>query len=244
MGIKTGLAALYRHEQEEERRYIANMNDEERSTIGTPEKWSSKDVFAHIAYWNGKMADTLETASRDEKPEPFGDLDELNAKAFELNEVLRWSKVLQRLSNASESLVAAIEQLPDEDLTEPERFPWQRGRPLWRSVVYVTYYHTMRHLAELYVDRGDGDFSQKLQEHAAMLQEQLDDSPGWQASVHYNLACYYSITGERSKAIQSLETAFKLSPDLIAWSKNDSEIDPIRDDPGYMNLIPDPPSQD
>ncbi len=244
MGITTTLAALYRHEQEEESRYVASMNKEERSTIGSPEKWSPKDVFAHIAYWNGKMAVTLEKACRDETPEPYGELEEVNAEAFELSVDLQWSQIIESLKQATESLVSAINQLPDDDLSEPERFPWQRGQPLWRSVVYVTYYHTMRHLAELYLARGDDDYGQKLQEHAAKLQEQLDDSPGWRASVCYNLACYYAITGNRAMAIDGLEKAFRISPDLIAWSKSDSEIDPIRDDPGYTNLIPDPPSQD
>jgi tetratricopeptide (TPR) repeat protein len=243
MGIKTGLAALYRHEQEEERRYVARMNSEERSATGTPEKWSSKDVFAHIAYWNGKMAVTLEKAGRDETPEPYGELDEVNAETFELTMDLQWSQIRESLKEATESLVSGIEQLPEEDLIKPERFPWQRGQPLWRSVVYVTYYHTMRHLAELYLARGDGDYGQQLQENAAMLQEQLDNSPGWQASVYYNLACYYAVTGNRSKAIDRLEKAFRLSPDLIAWSINDSDIDSIRDDPGYLNLIPSSLSQ-
>lgn len=244
MGIKTDLAALYLHEQEEERRYVANMDPEERSMTGTPERWSTKDVFAHIAYWNGKMAVTLEKAARDETPEPYGELEEVNAENFELCADLQWSQIIERLEKATKSLVSAIEQLPDEDLIEPERFPWQRGQPLWRSVVYITYYHTMRHLAELYVDQGDGDHGLQLQEHAAKLQEQLDDSPGWRASVYYNLACFYAITGYRSRAINGLEKAFGISPDLIAWSKTDSEIDSIRDDPGYMNLIPGPLSQD
>jgi tetratricopeptide (TPR) repeat protein len=243
MGIKTGLAALYRHEQEEEKRYVANMSKEERTKIGTPEKWSPKDVFAHIAFWNGKMAVTLEKASRDETPEPYGELEEVNAEAFELTMDLQWPQIIESLKEATESLVSAIKQLTDEELIKPERFPWQRGQPLWRSAVYITYYHTMRHLAELYVGQGDGDYGQKLQERAAELQEKLDDSPGWRASVYYNLACYYAITGNRAMAIDGLEKAFRISPDLIAWSKSDSEIDSIRDDSGYMNLIPGPLKQ-
>jgi tetratricopeptide (TPR) repeat protein len=244
MGIKAGLAALYRHEREEEERYIATMNDVEKSTTSTPEQWSSKDVFAHIAYWNGKIAGTLEHALRDETPEPFGELDVVNAEGYELYKDQDWSQTLLHHKQSAESLDTAISQLPEEKLVDPERFPWQRGRALWRSTVYVTYYHAMRHLAELYIGRGESTYAQQLQEQAAELQEQLDDAPGWRASVYYNLACYYAITGSRSKAIAGLEKAFELSPDLIAWSKSDSEIDPIRDDPGYLTLIPGPHSQD
>ncbi|HET6446463.1 MAG TPA: ClbS/DfsB family four-helix bundle protein [candidate division Zixibacteria bacterium] len=237
MGIKSGLAALYRHEREVEAQFIETISDEEKAKTGTSKNYSPKDIFAHIAYWNAMMAGTLDRAVQGETPEPYGDIDEANAEKYKLSKDLSWSEVLDHLDQVTLSLVRAFKALPNKDLLDPARFPWQRGQSLWRSVVYVTYYHTMRHLAELYVARGDIESGHNAQKHAAKLQMALDDSQGWQASIHYNLACYYSVAGDRAGVIEELKQAFSLSPDLISWSKHDSDLESMKDDPGYINLV-------
>jgi hypothetical protein len=40
-----------------------------------------------------------------------------------------------------------------------------------------------------------------------------------------------------AQAVAELEEAFELNPDLIQWSKKDSEIDPLRKEPGYLKLL-------
>lgn len=237
MGIKSGLAALYRHEREVESRFVATLSDEEKARTGTTKNYSPKDIFAHIAYWNAMMAGTLEKAVRGETPEPYGEVDEANAENYKLSKDLSWSEVLDHLDRVTLSLMRALKALSSKALLDPARFPWQRGQSLWRSVVYVTYYHSMRHLAELYVARGDIESGHNVQKQAAKLQMELDDSQGWQASTHYNLACYFAVAGDGAGAIEELKQAFSLSPDLISWSKNDSDLELIKDDPGYLSLV-------
>jgi len=37
--------------------------------------------------------------------------------------------------------------------------------------------------------------------------------------------------------VRKLDDAFSLSPDMIEWSKMDTDLDNIRDEPGYLALI-------
>jgi hypothetical protein len=45
------------------------------------------------------------------------------------------------------------------------------------------------------------------------------------------------LIGDKEVAIKKLEEAFPLSPDMIEWSKSDSDLDNIRDEPGYLALV-------
>jgi tetratricopeptide (TPR) repeat protein len=237
MALKSNLLALYLHQDEECKRFISALSAAEIEFEGTPETWSVKDIIAHIATWNRKMARTLELAARGDTPEPYGNLIDENAEMFEQNRDLAWSETLEMRTLSMDRLVTAIMVLPEQDLANPDRYSWQNGRPLYRTVVYVTYYHAMSHLAEFYVKSGERNYADQIQERAADLQRRLDKSQGWQAGVAYNLACYYSVNGNLAQAVSGLEEAFELNPDLIQWSKKDSEIDPLKNEPGYLKLL-------
>ncbi len=48
----------------------------------------------------------------------------------------------------------------------------------------------------------------------------------------YNLACTFAMLGERDRAIDLLERyAVHMRPQFVAWIKNDSDLDGLRDDP-------------
>jgi len=54
----------------------------------------------------------------------------------------------------------------------------------------------------------------------------------------YNLACTFAMLGERDRAIDLLERyAVNMRPQFVAWIKNDSDLDNLRDDPRYQALI-------
>jgi tetratricopeptide (TPR) repeat protein len=52
-------------------------------------------------------------------------------------------------------------------------------------------------------------------------------------SLHYNLACYASLAGDRERALEHLGRALQGNPDAREWAANDSDLDAIRSDPRY-----------
>lgn len=54
------------------------------------------------------------------------------------------------------------------------------------------------------------------------------------AIAHYNLACYLALKNDASSAIMHLTIAFDLNPDFRSLIPNESDFDPIRDDPGFQ----------
>ena len=57
------------------------------------------------------------------------------------------------------------------------------------------------------------------------------------AVVSYNVACCESLAGRPADAIEHLRHAFELSEDLRELAKSDSDLDAIRDEPAFKELV-------
>ena len=55
--------------------------------------------------------------------------------------------------------------------------------------------------------------------------------------IHFNAACIYSLTGRKEKALAHLRRAVELSDQARELAKNDSDLDAIRDEPAFKELI-------
>ena len=72
---------------------------------------------------------------------------------------------------------------------------------MWWFVVGAGYNHSLGHLAEYYIGRGDTTYAIEMQEEAAELLLPLNEGPEWQGRVHYGLAIYYAAVGQTGRAI-------------------------------------------
>jgi tetratricopeptide (TPR) repeat protein len=56
------------------------------------------------------------------------------------------------------------------------------------------------------------------------------------ALLHYNLACYWSLAGNLSKALGDLRTALDLEPDLRGLLADEQDFHPLRGTPEFERL--------
>jgi tetratricopeptide (TPR) repeat protein len=73
-------------------------------------------------------------------------------------------------------------------------------------------------------------------EVAAQLRELVADGPQY-GLLFFNLACLESLTGEHAEAIQHLRKAIELSGEFREYARHDSDLDAIRDDPAFEELV-------
>jgi tetratricopeptide (TPR) repeat protein len=74
-----------------------------------------------------------------------------------------------------------------------------------------------------------GDFVRAAELAAEGLERHPDN-----AALLYNLACFEAQAGRRDEALGHLRRAFEVEPEKVrAWAEHDSDLDPIREDPGY-----------
>ncbi len=57
------------------------------------------------------------------------------------------------------------------------------------------------------------------------------------SNAHYNLACAYSLMGDTDKALEHLRLSMEYGFDDVKHMEEDEDLDPIREDPRYGQLI-------
>ena len=73
-----------------------------------------------------------------------------------------------------------------------------------------------------------GDFERAYE----IVAEGLEHWPD-HGTIHYALACYAARLGRHEQALEHIRTAFAKDPRTREWAAEDSDLDAIRDDPGY-----------
>lgn len=101
------------------------------------------------------------------------------------------------------------------------------GRVLARSPDHVD---VLRRQVELLASRGDYRTALVLDRRLVRLLPSC-------CIVRYNLACSLAMTDDIDAALQSLQTAIELGYRDVAHIESDSDLDPLRDHPGYVKLL-------
>jgi tetratricopeptide (TPR) repeat protein len=235
MHLKLKLLDLLERAYKEEQAFIEGLDENERATAGTPERWAVKDVIAHVAAWKERTAQELAAVARAESPPDFGSLAQFNTHTFRQHQNLAWTDVLAQSAPAHRRLQAKLESTPDHILTGLPA-SGRRKEPVWWLVVGRGFTHPLGHLAHRCVERDDLDAAIGIHERVAALLLGLDISPAWQALVRYRLARRYVGLERAEQAIVELRQAFRLEPDLIKRSKNDPSFAALRENPAYHAL--------
>jgi tetratricopeptide (TPR) repeat protein len=170
---------------------------------------------------------------RGDEPPNTDDYLAINDVHFEDHRDRSWADTLAETERVYRAMRDQAQYLSAEDLTDPQRFAQTKGRALVRTIVGNGFVHPEQHLAQLYVERGEIKRATQLQEEVATL---LEDIPEERSSARYNLACFYALSGQTAQALTELAAALKSNPDLIEWSKQDSDLDSLRNEPAYQAL--------
>ena len=223
---------------EYEKAFVADLTEEEREASGAADDWSPKDVLAHVAHRDVQLAKELVDPETYEPPD-YGDdnFDDINARYWEMYAEASWDEIEALVERAHEDLVAGVNGLDDEQLSDAQRYEWTRNQPLWRRICFVSFYHPMAHLGELFVKRGDIEETNAIQEKAAAMQLELSDSDQWRGTVLYNLGCYYANTGQKEKALKHVAAGLPLNENLKEWAPQDGDLASLHDEPEFKALL-------
>ncbi len=233
MFSKDRLLDVLENAHQQETAFADSLSQQQGSPSGQPDAWSAKDIIAHLAVWRMRQLDRLEAAARGETlPSSGPDFDDINREIFEAHRDKTWDEVRAMLDEAHQRTLDTVRLTPEDELT---RAP-QPGEPTrWRSVLNENISHAMTHLWQFHLEHGQPEQAVALQEAISQSLKDLDDAD-FQGVGLYNLACVYSLTGRHKDAIRTLGEALKLSPRLTDWSKEDSDLAALREDPDYQAL--------
>jgi tetratricopeptide (TPR) repeat protein len=78
--------------------------------------------------------------------------------------------------------------------------------------------------------------AKRYDEAEALLHEGLELYPG-NPSLLYEIACLDALQGRKDEAIEHLRRAIELFDEFRRYAENDSELDPVRHEPAFKELV-------
>ncbi len=103
---------------------------------GVVGSWSVKDLLAHLAAWEGFFLDWYRAGVRGETPQlpapgfTWKQMHQLNEQVFQEHRLQSLEDVQDWFDLSFDEIRQVVEAIPEKDLFEPGRYPWQGKHPL------------------------------------------------------------------------------------------------------------------
>ena len=235
--IRTALISLVELSQANEAAFREELNTDERAMTGTAEDWAPKEVIAHLAYWKNLQTQRIEALERGEEPPDGRSWGEINTETWPEHARLSWDESVARSDEATRTLIAALQRLPQDALFNPDD-PASQANLLIGTTIGNTVGHVAEHRANYYRSIGDTARATRVQREAVQAVVDARLGSAHEGSARYNLACYYALHGQPADAMSELRDALTRRPDLIPWAREDHDLDSLRADPAFQALVP------
>jgi tetratricopeptide (TPR) repeat protein len=146
---------------------------------------------------------------------------------------------VQRVERQNEYVVVIgiTGRIGKDDLSQRDRYPWQRGSSL-EMVIFVDWYdHPAEHWADVYLSRGEIDRAIALREAVATtVHELMPHDPKRYSYVVYKLGALYARHGRSDRAIGAIREALSVNPSLVEWVRKDTDLDSLRPLPAFQAI--------
>ena len=151
-----------REEYQQWEALLNQIGEERMDQSGVAADWSIKDIVAHLTGWRRRTVARLQAAQRGEgEPPPYWPAhlqtdDAINAWMYESNRGRSVRDVLDDSDHVFQQLVAAIEGLPDEFLSDPARhLPWLEAQSIKPSDFFGHFHEEHEQDMRAWLARGE-----------------------------------------------------------------------------------------
>ena len=185
-------------------------------------------MVAHNTEFRRQQVQRLRAIRSRQTPPEFAEVDHASAALYAELRAQPADAVARDSWRVAGELAEEMRLLSREDLLEPARNPWLRGRQLWLQVVVRGFWHPMGHLGEYYIGHGQPHRAVTLAEHAAATAGYVRAPAPARGMASYNLACALAGAGQLDEAAAALADAITLNPEVRANALRDNDLAGIR----------------
>ncbi len=133
---------------------------------GDPDSWAAIPLVAHNTEFKRQQVIRLRAIRAGKTPQTFSEFDHRSPEMYERYAHKTSGQVVDEHRRITDALVEEIVQASDDDLTDPDRNPWLRGRHLWLQMVVRGFWHPLGHVGEYYVEHSQPERALALHRHA------------------------------------------------------------------------------
>lgn len=188
----------------------------------------------HLGMARERMRNALTELAEGRPPTPPPPIEQQD----ELNDAEIANGIGTPLSDAaarSDHLLGEIIELFRKVGDQP--FQWYRNQTTTEAVLANSYNHPRTHIYEYLRENGDPERANELFEDAAVDLRAASAPPIALGAAIYNLACARCNQGRLDEAIELLEEALPMRPDLKELAPRDSDLAALHGDPRFQELV-------
>ncbi|MGD0194902.1 MAG: hypothetical protein ABSC35_08595, partial [Candidatus Dormibacteria bacterium] len=150
--LKTAMVGLIRRAAMEDELLLISTSGHDH--VGDAQHWAPAPTVAHNTQFKREQVARLEAVLRRETPPEFAAVDHASEATYGAFATLSHALVAETSRRTTDDLVDALLHLHDDDLIDPSRHEWLRGRPLWLQVIVRGFWHPLGHVGDWYVANG------------------------------------------------------------------------------------------
>jgi tetratricopeptide (TPR) repeat protein len=192
------------------------------------EHWAAAPTVAHNTEFRRQQVQRLRAIRCGQAPPEFAEADHASAALYAELSAQPADAVARDSWRVAGELAEEMRLVSREDLVEPARNPWLRGRQLWLQVVVRGFWHPLGHLGEYYAGHGQPRRAVSLAEHALATAGYAGAPAPARGMASYNLACALARAGQPDEAVAALADAITLNPDIRANAHHDKDLAGVR----------------
>jgi tetratricopeptide (TPR) repeat protein len=213
------------------------LSPEERAARGELHDWSPKDNVAHNNFWRQDAIWRLQAFLEGSSPPDTEDDLAWNDRVFQEQRETPWEQLVAETERLRAETAALIQQLSPDDLSQKDRYPWQRGESL-ETLIFVNWYdHPAEHWADVYLSRHEIDRALELRRAVATtVRELFPHETKMYSYMLYKLGGYCARNGRSEQAISAFREALTVNPSLGESLGKDTDLDPLRAVPEFQTL--------
>lgn len=224
--LRRAVAGLIGLAATEEQRLAVQADPAE---AGGPQRWAALPVIAHNTAFRRQQVIRLRAIRAGRTPPEFADIDHESGELYADLSAQPADAVAAESWASAGDLLAELRLARDEDLLDPARNPWLRGRQLWLQVFVRGFWHPAGHLGAYYAGHGDRLQAVALAAHAVATADYLDAPDQARGMACYNLACAQAGARRLDAAQAALTAAVTLNADLHANAARDTDLAALRE---------------
>jgi tetratricopeptide (TPR) repeat protein len=209
-----------------EQMLLAASPDEEH---GDERNWAAAPLIAHNTEFKGQQVQRLRAIARGATPAEYAEIDHASAALYRGYASIPAGQVAQESCQVTAELIACLRATSDEDLLDPGRNPWLRGRQLWLQAIVRGFWHPTGHLAAYYLAHGQSRSAVALAAQGVVTADYVRAPDAARGMASYNLACAQARAGALDEAVAALTEAIRLNPDVRANAGRDPDLAALRE---------------
>ena len=203
---------------------------DEAALAREPKGWPPSLIFFHCAQWRGRLRDALVAFEGGHEYTQPGNIDELNDRELPTGDGLSLVDTAARADSLLGDLIVLSSRLVDR------YFQWTITRTCGDAIVRNSYFHPRVHLIAYLQENGEDRRAHQLLENTVGELRELWPAPVILGAGLYNLAAARVAQERPDLAIDLLEEAAPMRPDILLHAPGDPDLAALKGNPRFEAL--------